>query len=1341
MDSFGGIKIEKLGEDNFHVWKQKVELLLALKDLDDHLESTRPTDDDELSAWKKKDAKARAVIGLSISDEHLDHVRDTENAAEMWKAICDVFQRKTLLNRINARRAFYTAKMRDDEKMLHFINRVRHLASDLKSMDVVVEEEDIAMAILCGLPDRFEHLIVAIDTTIGDRKLDLEFVKSRLLQEEQRMNDRAKEESGSDTALVGAQSRKKSMVCYYCGKKGHIQRNCFKRQRDEASKEQSAAANPAVQTNLGNEKRGCDSDSDFVCLIATGSVEESISDWIIDSGATAHMTYDESMFDSYSKRESAGVSIGNDSKLESLGHGSVHLDLAVEGRKSKCRLGEVVHVPNLRYHLLSVSAMCDLGARVVFDKTKVCVYKGNTMIAQGRRIKGLYYLCTAIEVPEDMDNALVTDLSLWHARMAHVNVDGIKHMARNGVVSGLNVDLNQSMDVCDSCVVGKSTRAPTPKQGGERALHPLDLVHSDICGPIQVGSLGGSRYFVTFIDDHSRFCFLYMLKTKDEVFHVFVKWLKMVQNQSDRHVKTITARESVLHALRTDNAGEYVSKKFSQELERHGIEHQRTVPYNPHQNGLAERFNRTLMDLVRSMLHHKKLPKSFWAEALNVAVYVRNRVTCKALPSDVTPLEMWSGYEPDLSNLRVFGSRCWYKVVDHKLKKLEQRAVEAIFIGYTSGSNGYKLWDAQKKKVVVSRDVRFDECSGSDQGTDHVDDDDYAEIDISDKPKSNITSTSTKPTDAAQVEPAAPDTPPEEASGSGHDEPTAETEVEPDVPDPPPLRRSTRERRAPTSWWRGTALLTASDDVPSSYSDAVSRPDSKAWTKAMNSEYESLMEHDTWELVPRPADSNVISSKWVFVQKYEAGDNDEPTVRYKARVVARGFLQIEGVDFSETYAPVVKFTSIRMILSIVAVQDYHLHQMDVKTAFLNGDLEETVYMEQPDGFIKPGNEDLVCLLKKAIYGLRQASRQWFAKMYLFLVGWMGLKPNVADECVYTGEVLGALVIIALYVDDLLIASPSMETMNRVKRELSKRFQMKDLSEARMVLGFEIHRDRSKRQLYLTQSAYTRKVLERFGMLQCKPMDTPMDSGADLTKVEEPLTNIPYRQVIGCLMYLSVGTRPDISFAVSKLAKYVEKPGETHWKAVKRVLRYLNGTRSLGLTYGTTTDTQLYGYVDSDWAGDTSNRKSTSGYVFMMCGAPVSWSSRQQEVVALSSAEAEYVSLCSGTKEAIWLRRLWSGIGNASGLHVDESVTLMVEPTTVYVDNQGCIDLARNGVVNKRTKHIDIRFHFTREALRDKAVQLQYCSTEDMVADMLTKALGRVKLARFRGDCGLLPLDL
>ena len=401
MDSFSSIRIEKLGEDNFHVWKQKVELLLALKDLDDHLDSAKSTDEDKLCTWKKSDAKARAVIGLTLSDDHLEHVRDTESAAEMWKAICDVFQRKTLLNRINARRSFYTAKMRDDEKMLQFINRVRHLASDLKSMDAVVEEEDIAMAILCGLPERFEHLIVAIDTTIGDRPLSFEFVKSRLLQEEQRMSDRATSEAQAESALFTRRGNSRFVTCWYCNERGHVQSDCAKKKADDRERSSSEACDRhEASVAFARNEPPCD-ENDYTCLVVDESTKVRSDEWIVDSGASTHMTYDRSLFKTFKMKPVSKVRVGNMCNLEVRGSGCVQLELDVNGTSKKCMLTNVLYVPRLGYNLLSVSAMNDRGAEVKFVKGLCHVVKNSVVVAVARYFNGLFKLnvakCTTAE--------------------------------------------------------------------------------------------------------------------------------------------------------------------------------------------------------------------------------------------------------------------------------------------------------------------------------------------------------------------------------------------------------------------------------------------------------------------------------------------------------------------------------------------------------------------------------------------------------------------------------------------------------------------------------------------------------------------------------------------------------------------------------------------------------------------------------------------------------------------------------------------------------------------------------------------------------------------------------
>ena len=952
---------------------------------------------------------------------------------------------------------------------------------------------------------------------------------------------------------------------------------------------------------------------------------------------------------------------------------------------------------------------------------------------------------------------IAADLSLWHQRMAHVNAGGIRDMVKNGVVEGVNLDLKSDASECTACVYGKSTRAPVPRQGGSRSSKILDLVHTDVCGPFPVESLGGSRYFLSFVDDYSRYAWIYPIKAKSEVFGRLKQWLSMVERMHETKVQTLQAGESlrnmiapdsndkVVKVLQSDNGGEYLSTQMIQFLQERGITHRLTTPRNPHQNGVAERMNRTLVELTRSMLHAKQVPKSFWAEALNVAVHIRNRVTSHSLPSRTTPYEILFGRKPNLSYLRVFGSRCWYTQDKAAIDKLDKRAREAIMIGYARGSRGYKLWDIEKKKPVVSRDVRFDEtgqCSPSESSptsfTDSVEPTSF-------NPSNETTESSgenTMQSGDSNTDEAGNGEDSNDESSTGSSEAASTTVPEDTTPAP---RYPQRERNPPGEWFKAAAALIASsgDEDPRTFSEAVNSDKGAEWMKSMKSEHESLLKNKCWELVPRPpAGTNVIRSKWVYKTKEEQTTLGTLGSRLRARMVALGCNQIEGIDYTETYAPVVKLTSLRIILAMVTMMTLFLHQMDFKTAFLNGDLNETIYMEQPKGFEVGNPAHVVCRLLKSLYGLKQAPRQWYAKIDDFFVRVMGMKRNPADDCVYIRRQGGQLLIIALYVDDLLIACSHESVLMDLKQKLRQQFEMKDLGESKILLGMDISRDLEAGTLSISQSRYAQKIIERFGMGSARGQATPMDPSIDLTAPSPPCYE-PYRAAIGSLMYLMVGTRPDLAFCVGRLAKYVQNPTMLQWEAVKRVIRYVIHTKDLGLVYGGTnasdspsvyTHADWAGnyenpsvFVDADWAGDPETRKSVSGFVAMMGGAAVSWCAKQQEVVALSSAESEYISMASGAKETVWLRRFWSGL---------EVVPRMNEPTTVFVDNQAAMSFARNAAVNRRNKHIDVRYHFTRDQVSNGTLDLSYCPTEEMIADIMTKALGRIKLNKFVQAMGL-----
>ena len=535
-----------------------------------------------------------------------------------------------------------------------------------------------------------------------------------------------------------------------------------------------------------------------------------------------------------------------------------------------------------------------------------------------------------------------------------------------------------------------------------------------------------------------------------------------------------------------------------------------------------------------------------------------------------------------------------------------------------------------------------------------------------------------------------------------------------DEPEPEPASRPTRDRKAPERYGEWVYLSRSSVE-PTSVSEAMNGSNSDKWSDAMSEEMESLHEHDVWDYCELPKGRKAVGSKWVFKEKV---GSDGTTERYKARLVAQGYTQRHGLDYDETFSPVARAESVRTIMALAAKHNMVVHQMDVKTAFLNGKLEEEVYMKQPEGFIKEGQEHLVCKLKKAIYGLKQASRCWNATLHEGLCD-IGFTQSTNDPCVYTSVGPEGLVIIAVHVDDLIIAGETEQSVQSVKSTIGDRYKVKDLGELKYVLAINVNQHHDG--IWIGQPGYTRKVLERFNMMDCKSVSTPADPSTKLMKAcesDELFDKELYQSAVGSLLYLSVWTRPDIAYAVGNAAKFCAEPTKDHWTAVKRIMRYLRGTMDLGLQYVRNDEKSCEGYSDADWAGDTNDRKSTSGYVFQIAGAPISWRSKRQNCVALSTAEAEYVALANAAQEAVWLQSLLQDLQDDSE-----------KPMIIHEDNQAAISMSKNQQYHGRAKHIDIKYHYIRELVADKCVMLKYCPTESMIADILTKGLTKEKFTK------------
>ncbi|KAE8889209.1 Retrovirus-related Pol polyprotein from transposon TNT 1-94 [Phytophthora fragariae] len=520
----------------------------------------------------------------------------------------------------------------------------------------------------------------------------------------------------------------------------------------------------------------------------------------------------------------------------------------------------------------------------------------------------------------------------------------------------------------------------------------------------------------------------------------------------------------------------------------------------------------------------------------------------------------------------------------------------------------------------------------------------------------------------------------------------------------------------------GGQLMAATEEVSKTYAEATTRQDQDEWKKAIASELKSLIVNKTWKLVPKPAHQRPIGCRWVFALKR---DEKGQVVRYKARLVAKGYSQRHGIDYEETYSPVAYLNSIRAMLAKCSAEGMEIEQCDVDTAFLYGKLEEEIYMELPEGLREllelaetEGEDDVVCMLLQSLYGLKQASRVWNETIDKHLKS-MGFKPADADPCVYTRGEGEDECIVCLYVDDMLVASRQKAVITSVKAGIAEKFRIKDLGRARFILGIEIDYDMERRTLGISQKAYTESIIKKFGQENAKPCLTQLEPGVQLPKADELQTeedkakmkSKPYRSLVGSLMYLACGTRPDISVAVAKLSRFLGNPGEKHWDAGIKVVRYLLKTKDVGIVYDGLLGTQLEAYSDADWAGNRDDRRPVSGMLLMLCGAPVVWRSTFQKTLALSSTEAEYVALSDCVKECVWMRRLLKDISAEQ-----------VGATVIYEDNQGAMALAKNVGYQARTKHIDIRYHFIQEKVVSNEVELEYVDTKNQLADFMTKGL-------------------
>ncbi|CAN1776000.1 Retrovirus-related Pol polyprotein from transposon TNT 1-94 [Linum perenne] len=1019
--------------------------------------------------------------------------------------------------------------------------------------------------------------------------------------------------------------------------------------------------------------------------------------WVVDSGASDHVVSSVSFLFQYKSVHGLTVALPNGTKIPVSHIGSARLSKLLV-------IHDVLVIPSFSFNLLSISKLTAQAAcKAMFSSTSCVVQTlhSSQTIGIARLRNGLYLL----DQNDDSCAFMVGDtktvfFDLWHYRLGHSSI-------QNQVLSQCLVNKRFH---CRICPAAKQTRMPF-SDSSSYAKSCFDLLHMDIWGPYSIASMGGHRYFLTIVDDHSRYTWVRLMHSKSEVRALVSDFVTMVKNQYNQSVKTI----------RTDNGLEFRMTELFNSL---GIEHQTTCVYTSQQNGRVERKHRHILNVSRALLFQSSLPIKFWGYAVNHSVHLINRLPTPVLKGR-TPFEILTTKTATYDHLRVFGCLVYSTILTPGRLKFDSRAATCVFLGFPANTKGYYLYNLQNNQILVSRDVVFHESlfpfSNFKEIVDSTTNDHDTLFHISEsivpKSKSDV--------------PGLIHSPNLESSTSENvDIPVSRT-ISKRVIKPPaylsdyqcssvkyPIHNCISSDRLSKDFNR-FILAIHSEEEPATYKAAVQNSN---WITAMDSELASLHKTNTWSLVPLPHGKKPIGCKWVYKIKYKA---DGSIDRYKARLVAKGYTQTAGIDYVETFAPVAKMTTVRVLLSIAAIKGWDLHQLDVNTAFLHGDLYEEVYMSPPPGLLL-STPNLVCKLNKSLYGLKQASRQWNFKLTEFLLE-SGYSQSKCDYSLFTKSVNDLFIAVLVYVDDIIITGTDVSNIQDLKVQLDNAFTIKDLGYLKYFLGLEIAR--SSKGINICQRKYALEILNDSGLLAGKPSVCPTDATGRLSMKSGALLADPtvYRRLIGRLVYLCT-TRPDISFAVNYLSQFVSQPTDLHMQAALKVVRYIKNDPGKGLFFPADSNLKLHGFSDSDWAGCPDSRRSTTGFLVFLGDSLISWKSKKQTTISRSSAEAEYRALAAITCELKWLSYLLA-----------ELQVSIPQPISLYSDSSSAIKMAENPVAHERTKHIEIDCHVIRDSVASGFIRVLQVPTTQQLADILTKPLGAPTFCSLVSKLGLLSI--
>lgn len=1139
--------------------------------------------------------------------------------------------------------------------------------------------------------------------------------------------------------------------------------------------------------------------------------------WFIDSGATDHASNNLEFFNPPPVPcHGLQLQMGDGNMVDVIAKGTAILRI---NEHTILELEDTFYAPTLVSNFISIKKLQKSGYDVHFpaseDHSMAIIYKECKIVFKAFAEDDLFEVNVSSNIDRNhiyslQANEMSKDALIaleWHRRLGHLNFGDLFKIRKK-----LNIRIPQDKIECVTCQIAKCKRENF-KTNKNKAKEIGERIHSDLSGIIRTPNAHRFAYFLTFIDEFSRYVHTYLCKSKQDVFRFFIEFRAKVKSRIGVRIKR----------FRTDNGTEYLTNEFRDFLSRKGILHERTPAHTPQANGISERTNQTLENCTRAMLHDAKMSIGFWPYATKHATYLRNRSPSSAIEFKI-PYEVWTGNTVEYGNLHRFGQFVIYKDNSQRLT-FENPGRHGRFVGYDDEQSVCLIYDNQSRTIIRSQDVKFIENENTafnnenenledenlelfftekepeiiqleenslNQVSKFTDDDSsrntnqtFWQTEADSQMENNSRTESQTETNSRttietetnsrnlnqpeansrtnanssetfnynllnenqhsildETPPALQSSIPETETNQAEDENDQDLDFEIDhnllEPNETPVQikyftnqqleaykrqypenaNSIKRMTGRPRWinvnnrtvksFRHAICSVKLSNYNQMIMEARSGPEAQEWITAMDNEYDSLIRNGTWQLVNRKPRMRILRTKWVLSEKNESDR------RFKARFVAKGYAQRAGQDFHETYAPTLKYHSVRLILSIAIQSNWRVHHVDVKTAYLNSPLDEELYINQP--FCYEDGSGRVCRLLKSIYGLKQSARCWFMRLRETLLQ-MGFRNSMTDTSVYFSE--NREMLIGVYVDDILIASADEIEIENFKNSFRNHFEISDRRIADNFLGIKIEYQPDR--IYLSQPDKINALIELAGLEHSNPCRTPIVPGtiletSDLDNRCECATI--YRSILGSLQYIARATRPDLTYAVNTLASYANDPFEKHMLILKRVVRYLKGSANRKLCYTNETGNSKI-YTDSNFVGGNELSICTSGVMFFHGSNIITWYSLKQSVAASSTCEAELAAAHTGAKEAKFFFELLTGLKNGN----------RVVPIDLFCDNLPAVRATQEGRPHNQVRQYSTAINILANYCSLNIIKISHLPGSEMPADCLTKPLTESKFTQ------------